>query len=109
MAGNPALVIDGCLEWQRIGLAPPKIVTDATERLFQRPGHRSSNGWMTAPRTADPTPSRQPASYSHRGKRGATNVTLSPGAATPSRMRWLTVVSPGNEPTAASAASAAWS
>jgi putative DNA primase/helicase len=26
--------IDGCLEWQRIGLAPPKIVTDATEQYF---------------------------------------------------------------------------
>jgi putative DNA primase/helicase len=26
--------IDGCLEWQRIGLAPPKIVLDATENYF---------------------------------------------------------------------------
>jgi putative DNA primase/helicase len=26
--------IDGCLEWQRIGLAPPKIVTDATAEYF---------------------------------------------------------------------------
>jgi putative DNA primase/helicase len=26
--------IDGCLEWQRIGLAPPKIVTDATDEYF---------------------------------------------------------------------------
>lgn len=26
--------IDGCLEWQRIGLAPPKSVTDATEEYF---------------------------------------------------------------------------
>jgi putative DNA primase/helicase len=26
--------IDGCLEWQRIGLAPPKIVLDATETYF---------------------------------------------------------------------------
>ena len=25
---------DGCLEWQRIGLAPPKIVTDATDDYF---------------------------------------------------------------------------
>ena len=23
--------IEGCLEWQRVGLAPPKVVTDATE------------------------------------------------------------------------------
>jgi putative DNA primase/helicase len=26
--------IDGCREWQRIGLAPPKIVTDATDEYF---------------------------------------------------------------------------
>jgi putative DNA primase/helicase len=26
--------IDGCMEWQRIGLAPPKIVTDATDEYF---------------------------------------------------------------------------
>jgi putative DNA primase/helicase len=27
-------MIDGCLEWQRIGLAPPKSVLDATEEYF---------------------------------------------------------------------------
>ena len=27
-------MIDGCLEWQRTGLAPPKIVTEATEEYF---------------------------------------------------------------------------
>jgi phage/plasmid-associated DNA primase len=27
-------MVDGCLEWQRIGLAPPKIVLDATEDYF---------------------------------------------------------------------------
>jgi putative DNA primase/helicase len=27
-------MIDGCLEWQRTGLAPPKIVTDATDEYF---------------------------------------------------------------------------
>jgi putative DNA primase/helicase len=27
--------IDGCLEWQRIGLAPPKAVLDATEEYFE--------------------------------------------------------------------------
>src|SRR5271168_4331773 len=26
--------MDGCLEWQRIGLKPPKIVLDATESYF---------------------------------------------------------------------------
>jgi len=35
-------MIDGCLEWQRIGLAPPPIVTQATVGLLQRPGHPST-------------------------------------------------------------------
>ena len=34
--------IDGCLEWQRIGLAPPAIVLDATEELLRRPGHAAA-------------------------------------------------------------------
>src|SRR5262249_60277920 len=25
---------DGCLEWQRVGLAPPRIVTDTTDDYF---------------------------------------------------------------------------
>ena len=36
-AERPAILrwcIDGCLEWQRIGLAPPAIVQDATEAYF---------------------------------------------------------------------------
>jgi putative DNA primase/helicase len=28
-------MIDGCLEWQHIGLAPPKIVTAATDEYFE--------------------------------------------------------------------------
>jgi putative DNA primase/helicase len=28
-------MVEGCLEWQRIGLSPPKIVTDATEKYFE--------------------------------------------------------------------------
>src|SRR5262245_22928904 len=28
-------MIDGCLEWQRIGLAPPKIVTEATNAYLE--------------------------------------------------------------------------
>jgi putative DNA primase/helicase len=28
-------MIDGCLEWQRIGLAPPPIVLDATAAYFR--------------------------------------------------------------------------
>ena len=27
--------LDGCLEWQRTGLAPPQIVTDATDAYFE--------------------------------------------------------------------------
>ena len=27
-------MLDGCLEWQKIGLAAPKIVTDATDEYF---------------------------------------------------------------------------
>jgi putative DNA primase/helicase len=27
--------LDGCLEWQRTGLAPPKIVTEATDEYFE--------------------------------------------------------------------------
>src|SRR5262249_38595651 len=37
VAERPAILrwcIDGCLEWQRIGLAPPTIVQDATEAYF---------------------------------------------------------------------------
>jgi putative DNA primase/helicase len=28
-------MIDGCLEWQQVGLAPPKIVAEATEAYFE--------------------------------------------------------------------------
>jgi putative DNA primase/helicase len=28
-------MVEGCLEWERIGLAPPKAVLDATEEYFQ--------------------------------------------------------------------------
>lgn len=27
--------LDGCIEWQRIGLAPPAIVTEATDEYFE--------------------------------------------------------------------------
>jgi putative DNA primase/helicase len=33
--GILAWAIKGCLEWQRIGLAPPKAVTDATESYLE--------------------------------------------------------------------------
>ena len=37
-------VLDGCLEWQRIGLAPPAIVTEATDRYFD--GEDSFGQWL---------------------------------------------------------------
>jgi putative DNA primase/helicase len=33
--GILAQTIAGCLEWQRIGLTPPKVVTDATEKYME--------------------------------------------------------------------------
>ena len=33
--GILAWMIEGCLEWQRIGLCPPKVVTDATESYLE--------------------------------------------------------------------------
>jgi putative DNA primase/helicase len=33
--GHLGQAIDGCLEWQRIGLAPPPIVTEATDEYFE--------------------------------------------------------------------------
>jgi putative DNA primase/helicase len=48
-------IIDGCLEWQRIGLAPPEIVTDATNGYFD--DQDATKQWLEectegAPRTA---------------------------------------------------------
>jgi putative DNA primase/helicase len=34
-AGILAWMIEGCLEWQRIGLSPPKAVTDATDSYLE--------------------------------------------------------------------------
>ena len=34
--------LDGCLEWQRDGLAPPEIVRAATDRLLRRPGYAAA-------------------------------------------------------------------
>ena len=36
--GHLRWCIDGCLEWQRVGLAPPAAVLDATGSYFGRPG-----------------------------------------------------------------------
>ena len=39
-SGRPSsLGLDGCLEWQRIGLAPPASVREATDEYFEEPGH----------------------------------------------------------------------
>jgi putative DNA primase/helicase len=34
-SGILAWMIEGCLEWQRIGLCPPKVVTDATDSYLE--------------------------------------------------------------------------
>jgi putative DNA primase/helicase len=54
--GILAWMIDGCLEWQRIGLKPPPIVTDATDSYLETEDrfgrwiaecfHRDANGWI---------------------------------------------------------------
>jgi putative DNA primase/helicase len=53
--GILAWMIEGCLEWQSIGLKPPKIVTDATEEYMETEDklgrwldeccERDANGW----------------------------------------------------------------
>jgi putative DNA primase/helicase len=55
LPGIMAWMIEGCLEWQRIGLAPPKIVTEATAAYLEaedamtawidESGHRDPNAW----------------------------------------------------------------
>lgn len=44
--------IDGCLEWQRIGLAPPATVTDATDEYFA--GEDTFGQWLEDRCDADP-------------------------------------------------------
>jgi putative DNA primase/helicase len=44
--------IDGCLEWQRTGLAPPAVVTDATDEYFA--GEDSFGQWLEDRCDADP-------------------------------------------------------
>jgi putative DNA primase/helicase len=56
--GIMAWMIEGCLEWQRIGLTPPKIVTDATAAYLEgedavaawidEAGQRDPNAWQTS-------------------------------------------------------------
>ncbi|SHN86934.1 phage/plasmid primase, P4 family [Bradyrhizobium erythrophlei] len=44
--------IDGCLEWQRIGLAPPAMVTDATDEYFD--SEDSFGQWLEDKCDSDP-------------------------------------------------------
>jgi putative DNA primase/helicase len=56
--GILAWAIEGCLEWQRIGLCPPKAVTDATESYLESEDiigewideccNRDPNGWESS-------------------------------------------------------------
>src|SRR5262249_35786635 len=41
-------MIDGCLEWQQIGLAPPKAVTEATDEYFA--DQDTIQQWLTSAR-----------------------------------------------------------
>jgi P4 family phage/plasmid primase-like protien len=100
-------MIDGCLEWQRTGLAPPKIVTEATEEYFA--DQDTTKQWLEdCTEDGGPTPSRQSASYSHPGKHGAMNAICAQGPGTHSQTLWSIAASPGKEPQAVSAASAIW-
>jgi putative DNA primase/helicase len=42
--GILAWMIEGCLEWQRLGLSPPKVVTDATDSYLE--GQDVIGEWM---------------------------------------------------------------
>jgi putative DNA primase/helicase len=44
--------VDGCLEWQRIGLAPPAVVTAATDDYFA--GEDSFGQWLEDKCDVDP-------------------------------------------------------
>jgi putative DNA primase/helicase len=56
--GILAWMIEGCLEWQRVGLQPPKIVTDATDDYLETEDklgrwiaeclERDPNGWASS-------------------------------------------------------------
>jgi phage/plasmid-associated DNA primase len=56
--GILAWMIEGCLEWQRIGLCPPKVVTDATDSYLESQDvlgewleeccERDSYGWVSS-------------------------------------------------------------
>ena len=56
--GILAWAIEGCLEWQRIGLCPPKAVTDATESYLESQDtlgqwldeccERTANAWTSS-------------------------------------------------------------
>jgi putative DNA primase/helicase len=51
-AGILAWVIEGCLEWQRGGLRPPKAVVDATEEYLQ--GQDTISAWLDERCERDP-------------------------------------------------------
>jgi putative DNA primase/helicase len=52
LPGIMAWIVEGCLEWQRIGLAPPKVVTDATDAYLE--GEDAISTWMEECGTRDP-------------------------------------------------------
>jgi putative DNA primase/helicase len=52
--------IEGCLEWQRIGLAPPKAVTDATESYLENEDVLGSCRTQQVPRRVNAAHPRNP-------------------------------------------------
>jgi putative DNA primase/helicase len=98
-------MIDGCLEWQQIGLAPPKIVTDATDEYFD--DQDLIKQWLEESTKPDtPTSFIQPLSYSPPGNPGATNAACTPAALRPSQKRWPTAALCKSEPKKAGASRA---
>jgi putative DNA primase/helicase len=82
-------MIDGCLEWQRIGLAPPKTVLDAT-KITSTTKIRCNSGSMTVPKTPTSPRSPAPPTCSNHGKLGVTPATSSPAPKWRSRRRSAT-------------------
>ena len=66
--------IDGCLEWQRIGLAPPAIVRDATDEYFA--DQDTLQQWLDdCTEDGGSLPSAAPPSCSRHGRHGARTTT----------------------------------
>jgi putative DNA primase/helicase len=70
-------MVNGCLQWRRVGLVVPTVVRDATEQYLA-----DQDVMKTSSTTR--TPSRSPASCSRRGSSGPENATSPSGPRQPS-------------------------